>query len=77
MALTNYLTQSVAGVLVFYGIGVGMFGRVSLTTALAGCVGFFVVQMIASRAWLAIAMFGPAEWLWRMFTYRKRFPLLR
>jgi uncharacterized protein len=77
MALTNYLAQSVAGVLVFYGIGFRMFGRVSLTTALAGCVGFFVAQTIASRAWLAIAMFGPAEWLWRTFTYGRRFPLMR
>lgn len=77
MALTSYLTHSVVGVLVFYGIGLRLFGRVSLTMALAGCVGFFVVQMIASRAWLAIALFGPAEWLWRSFTYRKRFRLLK
>ena len=77
MALTNYLAQSVAGVLIFYGIGFGMFGRVSLTTALAGCLVFFVLQMIASRLWLSIALFGPAEWLWRTFTYGRRFPLLR
>lgn len=77
MALTNYLAQSVAGVLIFYGIGLEMFGRVSLTTALAGCLVFFAAQTIASRAWLSIAMFGPAEWLWRTFTYARRFPLLR
>ena len=77
MALTNYLAQSVAGVLVFYGIGFRMFGRVSLTIALAGCVAFFGLQMIASRLWLARALFGPAEWLWRTFTYRRRFALLR
>jgi uncharacterized protein len=77
MALTNYLAQSVAGVLVFYGIGIRMFGRVSLTTVLAGCAAFFVVQMVTSRVWLSFALFGPAEWLWRTFTYRKRFPFLR
>jgi uncharacterized membrane protein YeiB len=33
--------------------------------------------MIASRVWLARALFGPAEWLWRTFTYRRRFALLR
>ena len=77
MALTNYLAQSVAGVLIFYGIGFRLFGTVSLTRALAGCLVFFVAQTIASRAWLSIAMFGPAEWLWRTFTYGKRFPLLK
>jgi uncharacterized protein len=77
MALTNYLAQSVAGVLIFYGIGFRLFGRVSLTVALAGSVVFFVLQMIASRLWLSRALFGPAEWLWRTFTYRRRFALFR
>jgi uncharacterized protein len=77
MALTNYLAQSVAGVVIFYGIGFRMFGRVSLTVALAGAVVFFVLQMVASRLWLSRALFGPAEWLWRAFTYRRRFALFR
>jgi uncharacterized protein len=77
MALTNYLAQSVAGVAIFYGIGLGWYGRVSLAMALGGCVVFFVLQMAASRLWLSFAQFGPAEWAWRMFTYRARFPLLR
>ena len=77
MALSHYLLHSVAGVIAFYGIGFGWFGRVSMTTALALAVAFFVVQMILSRVWLERAAFGPAEWLWRMFTYRRRFPLVR
>ena len=28
-----------------------------------------------SRLWLSYGAFGPAEWLWRMFTYRRRSPL--
>jgi len=75
MALTNYLLQSVAGVVVFYGIGFDLYGKVSLIVALAGCVAFFALQMVASRLWLTVAAFGPAEWLWRVFTYRRRFPL--
>jgi uncharacterized protein len=77
MALTSYLTHSVAGVLLGYGIGLGYYGRISLPVALACCVAFFAVQIVASRLWLSIAAFGPAEWLWRMFTYRRRFALLR
>lgn len=77
MALSNYLLQSVAGVIAFYGIGFGWFGRLSMASALAVSVAFFVVQMILSRLWLERAAFGPAEWLWRMFTYRRWFPLVR
>ena len=50
IALTNYLLQSVAALVIFYGIGFGLFGRVPLVVALAGAVVFFVGQMIASRA---------------------------
>ena len=77
MALTSYLTHSVVGVIAFYGIGFGYYGRVSLAVALAGCVGLFLIQIVVSRWWLSIAAFGPAEWLWRTFTYRRRFALLR
>jgi uncharacterized protein len=77
MALTNYLMHSVIGIALFYGIGLGWYGRVSLTAALVGCVVVFALQVVASRLWLSFAQFGPAEWVWRMFTYRKRVPLLR
>jgi uncharacterized protein len=77
MALTNYLMHSVTGVAIFYGIGFDRYGKVSLTVALAGCVALFAVQIVLSRLWLSVAQFGPAEWVWRMFTYRRRFPLFR
>jgi uncharacterized protein len=75
MALSNYLMHSAAGVVVFYGIGFGLFGRLSLTAAVVGALAFFILQMVLSRWWLRRARFGPAEWLWRMFTYRRRIPL--
>ncbi len=77
MALTNYLMHSVAGVIIFYAIGFGWFGRVPLVLLLAGAILFFALQMIVSRAWLRRASFGPIEWLWRMFTYRRRVALFR
>jgi uncharacterized protein len=77
MALTSYLTHSIVGVLGFYGIGLGYYGRVSLSVAIAGCFALFAVQIVVSRLWLTYASFGPAEWLWRTFTYRRRFPLFR
>ncbi len=77
MALTNYLVQSIVGVVIFYGIGFGQYGRVSLTVLLVGSLAFCVVQSIVSRIWLAFAAYGPAEWAWRMFTYGRRLPLRR
>lgn len=77
MALTNYLAHSILGVAIFYGIGLGLWAQVPLAVVMAGAIAVFVVQMIASRIWLAYAAFGPVEWLWRMFTYRRRVPLWR
>ncbi len=77
MALTNYLLHSVVALAIFYGLGFGLFGRVPLVVALLGAVACFVLQIIASRVWLTYAAFGPVEWLWRMFTYRRQVPLFR
>ena len=77
MALTNYLLHSVAGVVIFYGIGFGLFGTLSLLPAFAVALSFFLVQIVTSRIWLSRFAFGPAEWVWRNFTYQRRFPLAR
>jgi uncharacterized protein len=76
MALTNYLMHSIVGVAIFYGIGLGLFGRVPLAVVVAGAFVLFALQTVLSRWWLSHAAFGPAEWLWRMFTYRRRVRLL-
>jgi uncharacterized protein len=77
MALTNYLMHSVIGVAIFYGIGLGLWARVPLAVMMAGAIVVFGVQIAISRLWLIYAAFGPAEWLWRLFTYRRRVPLRR
>jgi len=77
MALSNYLFQSIAGVALFYGIGFGLFGRVGLSLVVFGATVFFGLQIVFSRWWLEQAAFGPAEWIWRQFTYRQRFALWR
>ena len=76
MALTNYLLQSLVGTLVFYGYGLGLWGRVPRRWELLGVVVLFAMQVVASRLWLSHFRFGPVEWLWRAFTYG-RFPPMR
>lgn len=76
MALTNYLGQSVICIALFYGIGYGLFGEVSLLWALTVAGAVFAGQVAFSRTWLAIFRQGPLEWLWRWLIQGRR-PALR
>ena len=69
MALTNYLSQTVLGVLTL----TVLLGDVAVnrTGILAFCLAVWVLQLWWSRTWLDRFRFGPAEWLWRVATYRK------
>jgi uncharacterized protein len=69
MALTNYLTQSIAFTIVFYGYGFGLAGSSSVALMFAVAIAFIPLQIIFSRWWLNRFRFGPAEWLWRSLTY--------
>ena len=75
MALTNYLTQTVLGVLAL-GVALGDVG-VSRSGLLLFVLCVWIVQLWWSQAWLAHFRFGPAEWLWRVATYRRGQPLRR
>ena len=71
MALTNYLTQSVAVILILtsVGPGLGLAGNAGLSTFLPLVVAFFTAQILFSHFWMKFFAFGPAEWLWRTLTY--------
>jgi uncharacterized protein len=77
MALTSYLTQSIIGVTVFYGIGFGLAGRVGPTYFIPMALAILAVQTVFATWWLKRYRFGPMEWIWRSITYRKRQPMLR
>ena len=77
MALTNYVGQSAIAMLLFRGIGLGLGGKVGPAWYLPIGLGIYLVQLAASRAWLARFQFGPLEWLWRTLTYGTRVPLMR
>ena len=75
MALTNYLTHSLIYLLLFYGYGFALLGRVGATFCLALSVAIFAAQIILSTWWLRRFRFGPVEWLWRSLTYGSRQPM--
>lgn len=75
MALTNYIGQSVCGMLLFYGIGFGLGASAGLIDTELIAAAIFLLQMVFSLLWLSCFRFGPIEWFWRMLTYRKILPL--
>ncbi len=76
MALTNYLTQTVLGVLVLT-ILLGDAEYVNRGAILVFIFAVWALQIWWSQAWLSRFLFGPAEWLWRVATYRRGQPLRR
>lgn len=75
MALTNYLLQSILGVLIFHGYGLGLFGSVSRFELWWFILGIWAVQLVLSPWWLASHRFGPAEWIWRTLSYARKQPM--
>ena len=69
MALTNYLSQTVLGVLLLTVLLADV--AVNRSGILLFCLGVWVLQLWWSQAWLSRFRFGPAEWLWRVATYRR------
>jgi uncharacterized protein len=69
MAFTNYLAQSIIFGLIFYGYGLGLFGRMSVSAASAIGIVVYVGQVLFSAWWLRHYRYGPVEWLWRTLMY--------
>jgi len=74
MALTNYLAQSLIFGFVLFGVGPGLAlaGRIGTTVIVGIVVIVFTLQALFSRWWLGRYAYGPAEWVWRAFTYGER-----
>lgn len=77
MALTNYIGQSLFGMLLFYGIGFAFGAGVGLVYVVLIATGVWIVQALFSGMWLHYCQFGPLEWIWRILTYGKVFKLVK
>ena len=76
MALTNYLAQTALGLLVLTTLLADVdFVNRAAVLVFVGAV--WALQLWWSQAWLSRFLFGPAEWLWRVATYRSGQPLRR
>ncbi len=75
MALTNYLTQTILSILVLAVLLDNV--AINRTGILLFALAVWGVQLWWSQAWLSHFRFGPAEWLWRVGTYRRWQPLVK
>jgi uncharacterized protein len=69
MALTTYVSQTLIGIGLFYGVGLGLRGQIGLVEGTLLAVMIFAAQCVAAALWLRWFQFGPIEWVWRRATY--------
>lgn len=69
MALSNYIFQNVTAVLIFFGYGFALMGKVPYASLPLFAFGILLVQWLFSRIWLKRFKQGPLEYIWRKLTY--------
>ncbi len=77
MALTTYVSQTLLGVGLFYGVGLGLRGHAGAADCVLIALALFSLQCAASALWLRRFRFGPLEWCWRRGTYGVPLVMLR
>lgn len=71
MSLTNYITQSIFGSMLYYHWGLSMHDDLTITASILVGVAFFFVQLRFCRWWLERHNQGPLEYLWKRATWLK------
>lgn len=76
MAFSNYLATSIVCTLLFYGYGLGWFGRLERWQLYPVVAAVWIAMLLWSAPWLGRFAYGPCEWLWRSMA-RGRWQALR
>ena len=76
MALSNYLLHSLIGTTLFYGYGLGLYGKLGIAKGTILAMFVIFIQTVISCGWLRYFRFGPTEWMWRSLTYWKLQPII-
>ena len=74
-AFTNYLGTSVIAALIFFGDGLGLFGKVSRFEAWLVVPLVWAIMLLWSKPWLDRFRYGPLEWAWRSLARLKIEPM--
>lgn len=71
MSLTNYITQSIIGSMLFYNWGIGLHDKLGVTASVLVGALIFIVQLAFCRWWMRRHSHGPMEYLWKRATWLK------
>lgn len=71
MSLTNYISQSMVGSLVFYHWGFSMHNELGITASFLFGILFFLLQFAFCRWWMNHHAHGPLEYWWKRATWLK------
>lgn len=69
MSLTNYVSQSIFGVLIYFPIGLHLAPYCGRTLSLLIGIAVFSLQIILSKWWLSKHRQGPLEGIWHKWTW--------
>jgi uncharacterized protein len=76
-AFTNYLGTSILMTTLFYGYGLGLFGKLGRAELWIVVVAAWAVMLLWSKPWLERHRYGPFEWLWRSLSRGSLQPMRR
>lgn len=69
MSLTNYITQSIIGSMLFYHWGFSLHDDLGITASILVGAVIFVLQFAFCRWWMKSHRHGPLEYLWKKATW--------
>ena len=69
MSLSNYVMQSIAGTLIYYGYGLGLYQYTGATFSLAIGIVLGILQTLFSWWWFKSHKRGPLEQIWHQLTW--------
>ena len=69
LSLSNYLLQSIICTTIFYGYGLGLFGKLGVALGVVLAVVIYAAQVFISSVYHKRFKLGPAEWVLRKFIY--------
>lgn len=75
VAFTNYLGTSILMTFIFYGWGLGLFGKVGRAELYLFVPSAWIIMLLWSKPWLMRFRYGPLEWLWRSLAKRAVQPM--
>ena len=73
-ALSNYIYQTLIAISVFYGFGLGLFGKLERVDTILIVLSIWFSQLILNSLWFRHHSKGPIEALWHKTTHRNWLP---